>query len=75
MLVSFTDVSLTQMTGVTQKIVVTCANAEQQAKVYALARANPDNTRVYRSVRGSKLKRHKDYEFTELTAEEFFNQC
>lgn len=75
MIVSFTDVSLTKMTGVTQKIIVLCDSAEQQAKVYALARANPDNTRVYRSVRGSKLKRHKDYEFTELTAEEFFNQC
>jgi hypothetical protein len=75
MLVSFTDVSLTNMTGIIQKIIVSCRDAEMQAKVYAKAKAEPDYTKVYRSQYGSKVRRRKDCEFTELTDEEFLNQC
>lgn len=75
MFVSFTDVSLTKMTGITQKIVVHCRDAEMQTKVYMKAKADDDYNRVYRSNYLSKVKRHKDYEFTELSDEEFLSQC
>lgn len=74
--VTFTDVSLTKMTGITQKIVVTCTNPETQAKVYAKAKNDPDCARIYRSYAGKlKIKRNPDYDITELTDEEFLNQC
>ena len=75
MLVSFTDVSLSKMTGVTQKVIVFCSSAEQQAEVYTKAKADLDYNRVYRSQFGSKVRRRKDCEFTELSAEEFLAQC
>jgi hypothetical protein len=75
MIVSFTDVSLTQMTGITQKIIVFCSTTEQQAEVYTKAKADPDYTRVYRSYFGSKVRRRKDCEFTVLSAEDFLAQC
>ena len=75
MIVSFTDVSLTEMTGITQKIIVNCRSAEIQAKVYGKASVDSDCRHVYCSQSGSKVRRRKDCEITELTDEEFLNQC
>lgn len=74
--VSFTDVSLSKMTGVTQKIIVICSSPEMQSRVYMKARKEPDYSRIYRSKVGNlKIKRNPDYDITELTDEEFLNQC
>lgn len=74
--VSFTDVSLSKMTGITQKIIVICDNPETQARVYMKARKEPDYSRIYRSKVGKfKIKHNPNYEITELTDEEFLNQA
>lgn len=74
--VSFTDVSLTRMTGITQKVIVICDNPETQSRVYMKAKREPDYTRIYRSSVGKfKIKHNPSYEITELTDKEFLNQC